>query len=321
MAAGAGFASRIAGAPISWGVCEVPGWGVQLSADRVLAEMRALGLTATERGPAGFLPGDPEEAGGLLARSGLHLVGGFVPAVLHHDASGDTEGGTGTGTGADAEGEDGGGWEEALELAAAALVAGGAEVLVLAAATGDSGYDQRNGTGAELGEQAWATLLGNLTRAEERCQAHGLALALHPHAGTVIERRAEVERLLAGSPVRLCLDTGHLLIGGTDPVMLARSVPERIAHVHLKDVDATLAKRVEAGQVGYTDAVRQGLYRPLGQGDIDLTAIVAALEGSGYSGWYVLEQDTVLTDEPPPGDGPMADVRASLDYLRSLPGP
>jgi len=68
MAAGAGFASRIAGAPISWGVCEVPGWGVQLSADRVLAEMRALGLTATERGPAGFLPGDPEEAGGLPAR-------------------------------------------------------------------------------------------------------------------------------------------------------------------------------------------------------------------------------------------------------------
>ena len=39
---------KIAGAPISWGVCEVPGWGYQLSSDRVLTEMREAGLTATE---------------------------------------------------------------------------------------------------------------------------------------------------------------------------------------------------------------------------------------------------------------------------------
>jgi len=28
---------KIAGAPISWGVCEVPGWGYQLTPERVLA--------------------------------------------------------------------------------------------------------------------------------------------------------------------------------------------------------------------------------------------------------------------------------------------
>jgi inosose dehydratase len=39
---------KIAGAPISWGVCEVPGWGYQLGPDRVLAEMRQVGLLATE---------------------------------------------------------------------------------------------------------------------------------------------------------------------------------------------------------------------------------------------------------------------------------
>ena len=42
---------RIAGAPISWGVCEVPGWGHQLAPDRVLTEMREVGLAATEVGP------------------------------------------------------------------------------------------------------------------------------------------------------------------------------------------------------------------------------------------------------------------------------
>ena len=55
---------RIAGAPISWGVCEVPGWGHQLAPARVLAEMHEVGLAATEFGPEGFLPEDPV-AGGL----------------------------------------------------------------------------------------------------------------------------------------------------------------------------------------------------------------------------------------------------------------
>ena len=72
--------SLIAGAPISWGVCEVPGWGYQLPPDRVLREMREVGLAATELGPDGFLPGDP---GALLSRYGLRPVGGFTPLVLH----------------------------------------------------------------------------------------------------------------------------------------------------------------------------------------------------------------------------------------------
>src|SRR4029079_4328854 len=74
---------RIAGAPISWGVCEVPGWGYQLSAERVLTEMSAAGLTATEFGPDGFLPDDAEERRALLAEHDLQAIGGFVPALLH----------------------------------------------------------------------------------------------------------------------------------------------------------------------------------------------------------------------------------------------
>src|SRR5580704_7996588 len=74
---------RVAGAPISWGVCEVPGWGYQLPADRVLAEMAALGLTATEFGPADYLSADPVRRSRLLAEHGLSAAGGFVPVVLH----------------------------------------------------------------------------------------------------------------------------------------------------------------------------------------------------------------------------------------------
>ena len=64
--------ARIAGSPISWGVCEVPGWGYQLPPDRVLAEMREVGLAATELGPDGFLPREPDAMVGVLARPHAH---------------------------------------------------------------------------------------------------------------------------------------------------------------------------------------------------------------------------------------------------------
>ena len=74
---------RIAGAPISWGVCEVPGWGHQLDTDRVLREMRELGLGATELGPEGFLPTAPDAMADVLSRHRLHAIGGFTPLPLH----------------------------------------------------------------------------------------------------------------------------------------------------------------------------------------------------------------------------------------------
>ena len=75
--------NRIAGAPISWGVCEVPGWGYQLEPNKVLAEMRELGLAATELGPDGFLPADPDELAATLNEYGLAAVGGFTPVLVH----------------------------------------------------------------------------------------------------------------------------------------------------------------------------------------------------------------------------------------------
>ena len=74
---------RIAGAPISWGLCEVPGWGYQLTPERVLSEMRDLGLGATEFGPPGFLAVDPHERVAQLSRYDMSSVGGFYVALLH----------------------------------------------------------------------------------------------------------------------------------------------------------------------------------------------------------------------------------------------
>jgi inosose dehydratase len=285
-------AERIAAAPISWGVCEVPGWGHQMPADRVLREMSDLGVTATEFGPPGFLPDDPERKAAVLREHGLRAVGGFLPVLLHepgHDP-----------------------WPEVDRLCDACLTTG-ADVVVLAAFTGAEGYDER----PRLDDVGWKTLLANLDRLDERARSRGVLAALHPHVGTMVEDREEVRRVLDGSGIGLCVDTGHLLVGGTDPVALTQDHVERVVHVHLKDVDATVADRVLSGDLAYGDAVRQALFQPLGEGDVDTAAMVRALEAADYDGWYVLEQDIKLID-PPAGEGPVGDVRTSLDYLRGL---
>jgi inosose dehydratase len=283
---------RIAGAPISWGVCEVPGWGYQLAVERVLTEMRAVGLSATEFGPDGFLPDDPASKAAVLANHGLAAVGGFVPVVLHDDRH-------------DPMGE--------VDRALDGFVAAGANVLVLAAATGAEGYDER----PALDEVAWKRVFDNLDRLVEHAAGRGVQACLHPHVGTVVESRDDVDRVLEGSTVPLCLDTGHLLIGGTDPAALVREATERVVHTHLKDVDQTWATRVQQGEVTYSAAVTGGMYRPLGRGDVDIAGIVRTLEDFGYPGWYVLEQDTVLTGDPE-GEGPVQDVRDSVAYLRGI---
>ena len=195
-----------------------------------------------------------------------------------------------------------------------AFEAAGGDTLVLAAATGTEGYDAR----PQLTEQQWKTLFTNLDRLVDLAESRGIRPTLHPHVGTLVETRDDVSRVLAGSKVPLCLDTGHLLIGGTDPVELARTYPERITHVHAKDVSKAIAGRVRSGEITYTDAVRQGIYVPLGTGDVDFATIVSVLTDAGYDGWYVLEQDTILTEQPAEDGGPAGDVEASMSYLRLL---
>jgi inosose dehydratase len=277
----------LAGAPISWGVCEVPGWGPQLPVDLVLAEMAAVGLSACEFGPDGFLPTSGTGKARVLAGHGLRAVGGFVPVVAHRDDLDPVHG---------------------LAAVFDDFLAAGADTVVFAAVSGTDGYDER----VELDAAARRTLCRNLDRLADAAGARGLTAGLHPHVGTLVERPQDVAVVLDGSRIGLCLDTGHVLVGGGDPLSLARMAADRVVHVHLKDVDAAVAARVRAGVLGYAEAVAGGLYRPLGRGDVGIAAIVALLEAAGYSGWYVLEQDRVLSPDRAGSAGALAAVRADV---------
>jgi inosose dehydratase len=282
----------LAGAPISWGVCEVPGWGAQLDAERVFGEMASLGLRATELGPIGYLPFDPDAIRDTLDRHGLTLVGGFVPLVLH---------------------------EQRLDTAEAERIAGtlagaGADVFVASAVA-----DPEWSTPVPLTPGDFKRLARHLAEIERLVEQHGLTLALHPHAGTQVETAEDIERMLAVSDAGWCLDTGHLLIGGAYPADFVRANGDRIVHAHLKDVDAGIAARLRAGELTLVQATQAGMFRPLGRGDARIDEVVDLLRTAGYERWLVLEQDTAITgQEPPVGRGPVIDVRTSIDYLHTL---
>ena len=268
---------KIAGAPISWGVCEVPGWGYQLAPDRVLAEMREAGLTATELGPEGFLPTDTDALADAADGYDLACVGGFVPVVLYkddHDPAPD-----------DLAGPPG------------SLVAAGAGVVVLAAATGADGYDDR----PVLDENQWATLLANLDRLAEVAASAASARCCTRTSERWWRTRAEVDRVLAGSRIPLCLDTGHLLIGGTDPLALTRQAPDRIAHAHLKDVDAALAAKVQSGRADLHRGRRAPACTPAGRGDVDIAGIVETLGTTATTAGTSWSRTTSSTASPKAG--------------------
>lgn len=286
---------RLAGAPVSWGVNDVPGWGVSLPPERVLSEMRDLGLRASELGAMGYLGNEPAEVKASLVRFGLGCVGGFVPLAL---------------------------WDprrrrDAVAAAerAAEMLAGVGGTYFVTAAVVDEAWSQP----FEPTPGQWDALATGLELINGVCQRHGLRQVLHPHVGTLVERAHHVNAIFEHSDeVTFCLDTGHFSIGGADPVAFAREHADRIELVHLKDVDLSLAPALMDRKTTMLEGARAGLFRPLGKGSVDIAGTVSALESAGYTGWYVLEQDTAIDEQSAATANPASDVAASIEFLRAL---
>ncbi|MEO7398972.1 MAG: sugar phosphate isomerase/epimerase [Ilumatobacteraceae bacterium] len=286
---------RVAAAPISWGICEVPGWGIQLPVERVLAEMASLGIRATELGAIGWLPTDPVAIRATLDAYGLQLLGGFVPLALHDPARMAQS-------------------RRAAEQAARMMSAAGGTHFVTAVVSDPNDWKR-----PQLTDRQWAVMIENLVEVDGIAAGYGMTQVVHPHVDTLIETADEVERFLADCDVSFCLDTGHLFIGGADPVAIARHYADRIGIVHLKDVVSAVADKLRSGEMSLVAATQVGLFPALGSGDVAIADVVSTVEAHHFSGWYVIEQDVALTDgEPPPGKGPILGVAQSVAYIREL---
>lgn len=289
---------KAANAPVSWGVMEVEGWGPQMPYTAFLDELVGAGYQGSELGPYGFMATDPRELGRELRQRQVALISAFVPLRLKDERADLSP----------------------VRQAGILLQAMGAAHIVLA----DAMWEEREAvagraaeSGIALSEEDWRRVRANLTEATELARRYGLRSVFHHHAGTYIETPAEVERLLELTPVGLCLDTGHYVYGGGDPVEAVRRFGRRVEYLHFKDVDTAWLDEVRKEKLGFLDGVRAGVFCELGQGCVRFRDLLAELEKIDYDGWAVVEQDI---DPRSSEQRPLECARASRRYLTEALG-
>ena len=271
---------RFGVSPIAWINDDMPELGGDTPLERVLAEAREIGYAGIELG--GKFPRESRELRTLLARFELDLVGGWYSASLLTRTA----------------------REEiaALQAHLALLEALGCRVFILAETSNAIHGDRARPLSAtpRLDRAAWAPFGEKLTEVADTVTAAGLRFAYHHHLGTVVESGEDIELFLrsTGPSVGLTIDTGHAALGGVDAVSLIRAQPQRVAHVHCKDIRGKVFRRIKAEGGSFLRGVLEGMFTVPGDGDLDFGKVMGALGDIGYSGWVIVEaeQDPAVAD-------------------------
>ena len=281
---------RLAATPITWGFVGTNRWGIDLPQHRILSEMSEIGFSATEVGVPGFLPADGVEGKKLLNEYRLRAVSGPVSFVIHKKES----------------------RRDALESVRKAgqrLLAMGGEVLI----TVPKPVGLRSGE--RLEGDGWKELCDGLDAVEDLCRSMGLRQALHPHVGSLVETKEDMQKVMEISSCGWCLDTAHIASGDLDPSDFLEMAGDRVTLVHIKDLNLDLGRKMVQHEIGFDAAIAHRVFVPLGEGDLDLAGIIPLLP---QEVWWVLEQDQAITEFPEAGTGPADDAASSLQVLKDL---
>ena len=121
-----------------------------------------------------------------------------------------------------------------------------------------------------------------------------------------------------GPSVGLTVDTGHAALAGVDPVALIRAHPQRVAHVHCKDIRSKVFRKAKAEDASFLCGVLDGMFTVPGDGDLDFGKVMQALAAIGYSGWIIVEaeQDPGLADPRRYGELGLATLRREAAVAR-----
>lgn len=293
---------KLSAAPIDWGVAGLnPG---NPSPTELLDCVRDAGYAGCELGTHGYFGYSPQEISSYFTPRGLVVSASWYdvdlskPLTQHCAAE--------------------------IDLICSFLQAGGATVINIS----DKIVPERVAVVSRVpsfpevwwNDQDWAQVPKTLLEIHEVTSRRGVTVAVHPHVGTHIETSDETQRMLDAtehSPIRICLDTGHLLLGGSEPIALLNRIGDRIAHVHAKDVDGAMLARLQSGEIDYFAATGQGLYSDLGTGIVDWHGLKSGLDAFEYDGWVVAEQDRLLV---PSSREPFDANKRNYDFLAGLIG-
>ena len=285
---------QLATGPVTWGVDFAdtptnPPWR------HVLDEIGQSGLPATELGPVGYFPEDADTLRSLLSERSLLSAGSYVFDDIHDPAA----------------------RERLVELTDRVcrwIAASGGSILSLIDKPGDIRVATagRPAAAPRLDHERWAAMIDQLHALADVARTHGVRPVVHPHVGGYLEFADEIDRLVTDTDLDLCLDTGHLAYARVDPVGALERFANRLGHVHFKDIRPDVLDRVDAEHLTFWEAIAAGIFCPIGDGMVNIGAVVDTLERIGYSGFATIEQDRV------PGSGtPLDDLRASIAVIEN----
>ena len=282
--------------PIAWCNDDMRELGGDTTLDELLTDVRDIGFDGVELGNK--FPRDPEVLAPIMAGYGLDIVGGWYSSnLLVRDA--------------DAE-------IDALSKHLALLDYMDSSVFILAETSNAvhcDRYGSRLDTHPILPAADWKQFGERLNTVARFINDRGLRFAYHHHLGTVVETKDELDHFFdaTGDHVGLVLDTGHALFGGIEPIDVIKAHPERIAHVHCKDVRTAKYDEFLANGTSFLNGVVGGMFTAPGDGDYDYAPFMRALSDIDYSGWIVIE-----AEQDPAIANPREYSQLGLDTLKRL---
>jgi inosose dehydratase len=297
----------VAGAPVSFGAFEVTvGTDPHVpDATSVLDAVQHARYDGIDLGPPGYL-GEGGELRRRLDGRGLHLAGGYMAMPFSEPARMPAA------------------IDELNRLLGIFDSVRNAASVPPRPTLADAGSEARRRTPGRahddpsltLDAAGWSRFAEGVKRAAGLCRDRGYEPTFHHHGASYIETPEEIEEMLRRTDIGLCLDTGHLVIGGGDPLRAVADWGARINHVHLKDVRRLVIDGVVARDGLMMDFWREGAFCPLGDGDLDIDGVLRAIRDAGFSGWLVVEQD-MLPRPDDPADRAARDQQRNREYLRA----
>ncbi|MBO9433756.1 myo-inosose-2 dehydratase [Ruegeria sp. R13_0] len=266
-------------APIAWWNDDDASLSDDVSLEEALRQASVAGFTGMETGRR--FPMNMEELGPILDRYGISVCGGWFSGLL---LDGDIE-------------------KEKARIAdqLAFFKTAGAPCIVYGE-TARSVQGERDVPLAQkpvLTETEMADYGRRISDFADWCAAEGMPLSYHHHMGAVVEREHELDLFMKHSSVPLLYDAGHMAFAGGDVMRVIENHHARISHVHTKDARSEVANSVDKGAESFLDAVIKGVFTVPGDGSLDFEAIVKALAGKGYEGWFVVEAEQDPVANPP----------------------
>jgi inosose dehydratase len=147
-----------------------------------------------------------------------------------------------------------------------------------------------------LDDDGWRRFADGLSRVLARCRDRGYEPTFHNETGTV--RRGTVGgRARAGaSPTPSSASTrGTSSSAAVTPSRRCAPSDRGINQVHLKDASRDVVAAIVADGDPVEAVWSREAFPRLGAGDVDIDAVLAVLRDTGWSGWLVVEQDTLPT--------------------------